>query len=205
MARKFAADRLVIASHNAGKVREMAELMAPLEVEVCAAGELGLAEPEETGGTFIANAELKARAAAAAADMPAFADDSGLVVAALDCLPGIYSARWSGAGRDFAAAMARVEAELVSAGAAPEGADAHFTSALSLCWPDGHCENFEGYVHGNLSFPPRGENGFGYDPIFVPTGHRITFGEMPAGEKYALSHRTRAFEKLVAACFPRYD
>ncbi len=203
MARKFIADRLVIASHNSGKIREMADLMAPYDVTVCAAAELGLAEPEETGTTFLANAELKSRAAATASDLPAFADDSGLVVPALDGRPGIYSARWCGPGRDFYVAMARVEAELTKSDHVPEGADAYFVSALSLCWPDGHCENFAGEVHGNLSFPPRGENGFGYDPIFIPTGYRVTFGEMPPEEKHVLSHRARAFEKLVAACFPR--
>ena len=203
MARKFAADRLVIASHNAGKIREMVVFMAPYDVAVSAAGELGLAEQEETGTTFLANAELKARAAATAADLPAFSDDSGLVVPALDGQPGIYSARWAGPSRDFAIAMTRVEAELGQNGGAPEGTDAHFVSALSLCWPDGHVENFEGEVHGTLSFPARGEHGFGYDPIFVPNGYDITFGEMPPAEKHALSHRARAFEKLVAACFPR--
>ena len=202
MARKFTADRLVIASHNAGKIREMVDLMAPYDVAVSAAGELVLAEPEETGTTFLANAELKAQAAATASDLPAFSDDSGLVVPALDSQPGIYSARWAGPSRDFAVAMARVETELNQNGGAPEGADAYFVSALSLCWPDGHAENFEGEVHGTLSFPPRGEHGFGYDPIFIPGGYRITFGEMDPEEKHTLSHRARAFEKLVAACFP---
>ena len=202
MARMFSAERLIIASHNSGKIREMADLMAPYDVTVCAAGELGLAEPEETGTTFIANAELKSRAAATVSGLPAFADDSGLVVPALGGQPGIYSARWGGAARDFYAAMARVEAELTKCGQAPEGADAYFVSALSLCWPDGHCENFEGEVHGNLSFPPRGKNGIGYDPIFIPTGYGITFGQMPPDQKHALSHRARAFEQLVAVCFP---
>ena len=201
MARKFVDERLVIASHNAGKIREMAELMAPFDVTVCAAGELGLAEPEETGTTFLANAELKARGAAESAQLPAFADDSGLVVPALDGQPGIYSARWSGASRDFAVAMARVEAELTTIGAAPESADAYFVSALSLCWPDGHYENFEAEVHGNLSFPPRGENGFGYDPIFRPHGHALTFAEMAPAAKHALNHRAVAFARLSDACF----
>jgi XTP/dITP diphosphohydrolase len=203
MARKFSADRLVIASHNSGKIREMVDLMAPYDIAVCAAGELSLAEPEETGTTFLANAELKSRAAATVSELPSFADDSGLVVPALGGQPGIYSARWGGPARDFYVAMARVEAELTKSDHAAEGADAYFVSALSLCWPDGHCENFESQVHGNLSFPPRGENGFGYDPIFIPAGYDITFGEMPPEEKHALSHRARAFEKLVAACFPR--
>ena len=203
IARVFSAERLVIASHNSGKIREMADLMAPYDITVCPASELGLAEPEETGTTFMANAKLKSHAAATVSDLPAFADDSGLVVPALGGQPGIYSARWGGSTRDFYSAMARVKAELTKCGQAPEGANAHFVSALSLCWPDGHCENFEGEVHGKLSFPPRGENGFGYDPIFIPTGYSITFGEMPPDQKHALSHRARAFEQLVAACFPR--
>lgn len=201
MARKFSSDRLVIASHNAGKVREMIDLMAPFGIEVVTAGALGLAEPEETGTTFRANAELKARASALGANLPAFADDSGLVVAALNGDPGIYSARWAGETRDFGIAMKLVEEALEKSGTTPEGADAYFISALCLCWPDGHVENFEGKVHGTLSFPPRGENGFGYDPIFIPTGFDVTFGEMSIAQKDALSHRTRAFEKLVTACF----
>ena len=202
IARVFSAERLVIASHNSGKIREMADLMAPYDITVCPASELGLAEPEETGTTFMANAKLKSHAAATASDLPAFADDSGLVVPALGGQPGIYSARWGGSTRDFYSAMARVKAELTKCGQEPEGANAYFVSALSLCWPDGHCENFEGEVHGKLSFPPRGENGFGYDPIFIPTGYGITFGQMPPNQKHALSHRARAFEQLVAACFP---
>jgi XTP/dITP diphosphohydrolase len=202
MARKFTDDQLVIASHNAGKVREMIELMAPYGITVRTAEALGLAEPEETGTTFRANAELKARASALGAKLPAFADDSGLVVPALNGDPGIYSARWAGGSRDFGAAMTLVEAALKKNETAPDGADAYFVSALCLCWPDGHVENFEGEVHGTLSFPPRGGNGFGYDPIFIPTGHRVTFGEMPAQQKHGLSHRARAFEKLVAACLP---
>ncbi len=203
MARRFNGDKLVIASHNAGKVREMIELMAPFGVTVRTAEALGLPEPEETGTTFRANAELKARASASAAGLPAFADDSGLVVPALNGDPGIYSARWAGAARDFGAAMTLVEEALKKGGTRPEGAGAYFISALCLSWPDGHLENFEGKVHGTLIFPPRGENGFGYDPIFVPNGYQMTFAEMPAQEKHGLSHRARAFEKLVAACFPR--
>ena len=201
--RVFSAERLVIASHNSGKIREMADLMAPYDITVCPASELGLAEPEETGTTFMANAKLKSHAAATVSNLLAFADDSGLVVPALGGQPGVYSARWGGSTRDFYSAMARVKAELTKCDQAPEGANAYFVSALSLCWPDGHCENFEGEVHGKLSFPPRGENGFGYDPIFIPTGYGITFGEMPPDQKHALSHRARAFEQLVAACFPR--
>ena len=205
MARKFSEDQLVIASHNAGKVREMIALMAPFGVAVQTAEALGLAEPEETGTTFRANAELKARASASSATLPAFADDSGLVVKALDGDPGIYSARWAGETRDFTIAMNLVKEALEKSDTPAEGAEAYFISALCLCWPDGHVENFEGKVHGTLSFPPRGNNGFGYDPIFVPSGHQITFGEILASEKDALSHRTRAFEKLVAACFSGDD
>jgi XTP/dITP diphosphohydrolase len=205
MARKFSEDQLVIASHNAGKVREMIALMAPFGVAVQTAEALGLAAPEETGTTFRANAELKARASASGATLPAFADDSGLVVKALDGDPGIYSARWAGETRDFTIAMNLVKEALEKSDTPAEGAEAYFISALCLCWPDGHVENFEGKVHGTLSFPPRGNNGFGYDPIFVPSGHQITFGEILASEKDALSHRTRAFEKLVAACFSGDD
>ena len=203
MTRKFSGDQLIIASHNAGKVREMIEMMVPFGVEVVTAEALGLAEPEETGTAFRANAELKARASALGANLPAFADDSGLVVPALNGDPGIYSARWAGAKRDFGFAMTLVEEALAKSGNQPEGAAAYFISALCLCWPDGYLENFEGTVYGTLSFPPRGKNGFGYDPIFVPNGYQVTFGEMPSDEKHALSHRARAFEKLVAACFDR--
>ena len=199
MARRFDGSRLVIASHNAGKLEEIAALMTPLGVAAVGAGDLGLPEPEETGLTFTDNAALKAHAAAAAAAAPALADDSGLVVAGLDGAPGIYSARWAATprGRDFSAAMKRVEAEL--GGGADRGA--HFACVLALAWPDGHCETFEGRVHGDLTFPPRGERGFGYDPIFVPRGHRITFGEMDPALKHRISHRADAFAKLVAACF----
>ena len=197
--RRFAGPRLIIASHNPGKLREITALIEPYDVAVVGAAELGLAEPEETGETFIENAELKARAAAAAGEAPALADDSGLVVAALGGAPGIHSVRWAetARGRDFAAAMARVEAEL---GDGPERR-AHFTAALSLAWPDGHSESFEGRVDGALVFPPRGTRGFGYDPIFLPDGHALTFGEMDPDEKHAISHRARAFAKLTAACF----
>jgi XTP/dITP diphosphohydrolase len=199
MARRFDGPRLVVASHNPGKVREIRDLLAPFKVEVVAAGDLGLPEPEETGATFTANAELKARAAAMAAGVPALADDSGLAVAALNGAPGIYSARWAGPGKDFTAAMRRVEREL-------EGtADrrAKFVCALALAWPDGHCETFVGEVRGRLVFPPRGEKGFGYDPIFVADGHAITFAEMEPAAKHAISHRADAFRQLVAACFNR--
>jgi len=199
MARKFTEAKLVIASHNAGKVREIAELLAPFGVAVVSAGELGLDEPEETGATFAANAELKARAAALGSGLPALADDSGLAVHALGGAPGIQSARWAetAAGRDFGAAMERVEAAL--AGKADR--TAHFVCALALAWPDGHVETFEGRVDGTLVWPPRGEKGFGYDPVFRPDGHEITFGEMDPDDKHAISHRADAFARLVAACF----
>lgn len=200
MNRKLAPGRLVIASHNPGKVREIAELLGPYGVEPVSAGTLGLPEPEETGTSFIANAELKARAAADLSGMPALADDSGLCVEALNGDPGIFSARWAGPSKDFGLAMRLVEKHLREAG--PEaGRDAHFVCALALCWPDGHMESFEGRVDGTLVWPPRGEHGFGYDPMFQPWGHDITFGEMDPQAKHAMSHRADAFAKLVAAVF----
>ncbi len=199
MARRFDESRLVIASHNAGKLAEFAALMSPLGVASVAAGDLGLPEPEETGLTFTDNAVLKARAAALASGEPALADDSGLAVAGLHGAPGIYSARWAetARGRDFGAAMKRVEAEL--GGHADRGA--HFACVLALAWPDGHCEMFDGRVDGVLTFPPRGERGFGYDPIFLPDGYDITFGEMDPVLKNSICHRADAFAKLAAACF----
>ena len=199
MGRRFFGNRLVIASHNTGKLREIAALMVPLAIEAEGAAALGLAEPEETGASFVENAELKARAAAMASGAPALADDSGLVVSALHGNPGIHSARWAetGSGRDFAAAMTRVEAEL---GDNPDRT-AHFTAALSLAWPDGHCESVEGQVQGVLVFPGRGTQGFGYDPIFLADGYHETFGEMAPGEKHAISHRAAAFAKLMETCF----
>ncbi len=199
--RQFTDRRLVIASHNPGKAREIGELLAPFAVEAISAAALHLPEPEETGTTFIANAELKARAAAAASGLPALADDSGLVVPALDGAPGTFSARWAGPGKDFASAMRRVEDELRARGATDRRA--HFIAALSLCWPDGHCESFEGRVDGMLTWPARGNKGFGYDPIFVPDGRRRTFGEMEPAAKHAISHRADAFRRLTAACFAR--
>jgi XTP/dITP diphosphohydrolase len=197
VSRKFAADRLVVASHNAGKVREIEDLLRPCGGACVAAAALGLPEPEETGTSFEANAELKARAAAAASGLPALADDSGLCVAALDGAPGVYSARWAGPGKDFGLAMRKVEERL--AGAAERRA--HFVAALSLAWPDGHVETFRGEVRGTLIWPPRGSKGFGYDPMFLPEGSRLTFGEMEADAKHAISHRARAFARLVDACF----
>jgi len=197
--------KIVIATHNAGKLREMRELLAPYGVEAVSAGELGLIEPEETGSDFLSNALIKARAAARAANLPAFADDSGLCVDALDCAPGIYSARWAGESKDFAAAMARIETEVKASGSPSRRA--HFVSALALVWPDGEEAKFEGKVFGDLTFPPRGTAGFGYDPCFTPDGHARTFGEMTAEEKHgipadgseALSHRARAFQMLAKA------
>ncbi len=196
MTRRLDGKQLVIASHNAGKVREIGELLEPYGIEGVAASALGLPEPEETGATFLANAELKAHAAAEAG-LPALADDSGLAVAALDGAPGIYSARWAGPDRDFSRAMAKVHDRL---GDRPR--EAAFVAALALAWPDGHVECFEGRVEGRLIWPPRGDRGFGYDPIFVPDGHDETFGEMAPEAKARITHRARAFEKLAAACFP---
>lgn len=197
MARTFEGGRLVVASHNAGKVREINELLAPFGVEAVSAGALNLPEPEETGDTFIANARLKAHAAAQAAGLPALSDDSGLAVRALDGQPGIYSARWAGPGKDFAVAMRKVEEALKG----KTDRAAHFVCALCLAWPDGHDEVFEGTVHGELVWPPRGDRGFGYDPMFRPGGWDITFGEMEPARKHAMSHRARAFTQLVEACF----
>ena len=199
MVRKFTGKKLVIASHNAGKVREIADLLAPLDVEAVNAGDLGLSEPEETGGTFAANAELKARAAVEESGLPVLADDSGLAVDALDGRPGIHSARWAETanGRDFGVAMHRLEAAL--AGKADRRA--HFVSVLALAWPDGHIEFFEGCVDGTLVWPPRGEHGFGYDPMFLPDGHDLTFAEMKPAQKLPLTHRALAFRRLTAACF----
>lgn len=197
MPRRFTGNDLVIASHNPGKVVEIRDLLKPWSVDVRSSGELGLPEPEETGTTFVANAELKARDASLRSGLPALADDSGLAVRALGGQPGIYSARWGGPSKDFAAAMARVHREL---GAAADRT-AHFVSALALAWPDGHCETFEGRVDGTLVWPPRGSRGFGYDPMFVADGRTLSFGEMEPDEKHAISHRADAFAKLIAGCF----
>jgi XTP/dITP diphosphohydrolase len=197
MARHFEGGKLVIASHNPGKVREIGDLLRPYDARVMSAAELNLEEPEETGTTFVANAELKARFVAEASGLPALSDDSGLVVEALGGAPGVVSARWAGPDKDFAVAMRRVEDELAGA----SNRRAYFACALALCWPDGHCEIFEGTVHGDLVWPPRGTLGFGYDPMFVAEGRDITFGEMDPEEKHRISHRADAFRKLVAACF----
>jgi len=200
--------RLVIATHNPGKLAEMRDLLSLYGVEAVSAGELGLAEPDETGLTFRANARIKAEAAAKAANMPAFADDSGLVVDALNGEPGIHSARWAGPDKDFRFAMNKIQSLLIGRGAkAPEQRRGHFVSALCVAWPDGQVEEFEATVDGIIVWPPRGTLGFGYDPLFKPDGHDRTFGEMPAEEKHGLpprgrglSHRARAFLKLADAC-----
>ncbi len=189
-------DRLVVASHNAGKVREILELLAPLGFDVRGVAELGLPEPEETGSAFSENAALKARVAAEASGLPALADDSGLVVSALKGAPGIHSARWAGPQKNFGEAMERVERELKESGA--EDRSARFVCALALAEPNGNVRIFEGEVRGRLTFPPRGTNGFGYDPIFVADGMRETFGELEPSHKHAISHRARAFAKLRA-------
>jgi XTP/dITP diphosphohydrolase len=196
MGRCFTGDRLVIASHNPGKVEEIAALLAPFAIKTVSAGMLGIPEPEETGDTFEANAELKARAAAEASRLPALADDSGLVVPALGGAPGIYSARWAGPAKDFRMAMERVQREL-----GDRDRSAAFVAVLALAWPDAGIELFRGEVGGSLTWPPRGHRGFGYDPIFVPAGAALTFGEMDPAEKHLISHRARAFAKLVEGCF----
>ncbi len=202
MVRHFEGGRLVLASHNPGKVREIRDLLAPFAADVVSAGDLGLPEPEETGTTFAENAELKARAAANAAGLPALADDSGLVVPRLGGEPGLYSARWAGPGKDFAVAMEKVWRRLRDTGAAaPEDFRAYFVAALALAWPDGDLVGVEGRVHGTLVWPPRGDRGFGYDPMFRPDGYDITFGEMDPVKKHTISHRAVAFRQLIDACF----
>jgi XTP/dITP diphosphohydrolase len=207
VSRRRLSGKVVIATHNAGKLVEMRELLAPFGVTAVSAGELNLAEPDETGTMFAEKAAIKARAAAQATGLPAFADDSGLCVAALDGAPGLFSARWAGKPADFAAAMARIEHELTVRGA--QDRRAHFISALVIAWPDGHEELFEGRIHGTL-VAPRGQLGFGYDPMFLPDGETLTFGEMPSDAKHGidwtspdprpLSHRARAFLDLARGC-----
>ena len=204
-------DLVIIATHNPGKLREMRELLAPYGIATQSAGELGLPEPEETGTTFAENARIKAVAAARVGGKPAFADDSGLVIDALDGEPGIHSARWAGPDKDFRAAMNRIQTLLIERDAkTPEQRHAHFVAALCLAWPDGHVEDFEGRVDGVAVWPPRGDKGFGYDPLFRPDGFDITFGQMSPEEKHGLppegqglSHRARAFMKLAEACLTR--
>ena len=197
MPRRFPGGKLILASHNQGKVREFNDLLAPFNAEVISAGALDLPEPEETGLSFVANAELKALAAAMGANMIALSDDSGLCVDGLNGDPGIYSARWAGPTKDFALAMKKIENALGD----NLNRNARFVAALTLAWPDGHCETFEGKALGRLTFPPRGAHGFGYDPIFIPDGYDITFGEMDPAKKHEMSHRADAFRQLVAACF----
>jgi XTP/dITP diphosphohydrolase len=200
--------KLVIATHNPGKLAEMRELLTPYGIEAVSAGELGLGEPDETGNDFRSNAAIKAIAAAQATKLPAFADDSGIVVDALDGAPGIFSARWAGPSKDFAVAMAQIERLLQERGATtPDKRKAHFVSALCVAWPDDHLEEVEARVDGTLIWPPRGTAGFGYDPMFLPNGHDRTFGEMTSIEKHGLpplglglSHRARAFVKLAEIC-----
>jgi len=202
--------KVVIATHNQGKLREMRELLAPYGIELVSAGELGLPEPPEDGTMFSENAAIKAVAATRASGWPALSDDSGICIEALDGAPGLFSANWAGPGKDFKPAMARVQMELAKRGALkPEERRAHFVSALVIAWPDGHQELFEGRVHGTIVEAPRGLSGFGYDPLFKPDGHERTFGEMSGAEKHgtdwgnrddALSHRARAFAELAAAC-----
>lgn len=197
--RRLTGGRLIVASHNPGKVREIEELLTAYALDIVSAGDLGLPEPEETGDSFIANAELKARAAAIAAGSPALADDSGFCVTALGGDPGIYSARWAGPSKDFSIAMGKVHDAVQASGSTDR--TAWFTCALSLAWPDGHCETVEGYVTGTIAWPPRGARGFGYDPMFVPNGANETFGETEQGWKHSVSHRADAFRQLVARCF----
>lgn len=206
--------KVVIATHNPGKLKEMRELLAPFGIEAVSAGELGLPVPDETGHLFAENAAIKAHAAARATGLPALSDDSGLCVDALDGAPGLFTADWAGANKDFQAAMARVEQELQKRGVTDTGnRTAHFVSALVVAWPDGHEDLFEGRVHGDVVWPPRGDKGFGYDPMFRPDGFAQTFGELTSDEKHgidwssaegkALSHRARAFLKLAAGCLSR--
>ena len=202
MTRRLGPGKLVVASHNPGKVREIGALLGPYGIETVSAAELDLPEPDETGNSFVDNAELKAREAADLTGLPALSDDSGLCVDALGGMPGIFSARWAEereGGRDFRVAMERVWEQVEACGPRTSH-DAHFVCALSIAWPnDGQCESFEGRVDGKLVWPPRGDRGFGYDPMFVAAGHEETFGEMNPEDKHRISHRARAFEKLVAA------
>jgi XTP/dITP diphosphohydrolase len=189
---------LVIATHNEGKAREIGELLAGIGIQVISAASLGLPEPEETGQTFAENAAIKSESAAKLSGHWALADDSGLCVTALDGAPGIYSARWAGPAKDFAVAFERIRNGLLARGSTPEGAAAYFICLLSLTSPEGITRSFEGRVDGTLTFPPRGTKGFGYDPIFIPAGHRSTFAEMEPAEKQAISHRARAFAAFTA-------
>ncbi len=200
--RRFSGDKLVIASHNKGKLREISALVAPFGVTAIPVTDFGLEEPEETEDTFVGNARIKAHFAARETGLPALSDDSGIMVDALDGAPGVYTADWAEtpAGRDFPMAMKKVW-DLLEAKHAPEPRTAHFCATLCLAWPDGHDEIFEGRVSGRLVWPMRGERGFGFDPVFLPDGETETFGEMDPARKHAMSHRAEAFAKLVAGCF----
>ena len=197
--RQFLKSKIVIASHNKGKVSEIANLLSPLGISVISASETGLPEPEETGKTFVENAEIKAKAAATATGLPALADDSGLSVSALGGAPGIYSARWAGKNKDFESAMKKIADSVPMNDKSDK--TAHFHCALSLCWPSGECDTFEGILEGKLVWPARGDKGFGYDPMFVPNGFTESFGEMDPEKKHAMSHRSIAFKKLLKKCF----
>ncbi len=202
MKRKLTSGRLVVATHNPGKLGEINDLLGPHGIEAVSAASLGISEPDETETSFAGNARLKAVHSAKASGLPALSDDSGLCVDALDGDPGVYSARWAGPAKDFTLAMRNIEEKLQAKGAsAPQVRKAHFISALCLAWPDGHDEIFEGRVDGTLVWPPRGSNGFGYDPMFMPDGFAETFGEMKPAQKHRMSHRARAFGKLVDAVF----
>jgi len=196
---------IVIASHNPGKIHEISSLLSPYGIETLSAKKLQLPEPKEDGKTFTENAEIKARASSKASGLAALADDSGLVIPVLGGKPGIYSARWTidsfGNKKGFAYAMEKIRHTIMKKKLPPEGQKAHFTCALCLCWPDGHVLNLEGFVYGSITFPPRGNKGFGYDPIFIPENHVLTFGEMSPSIKDTLSHRADAFNKLAACCF----
>ena len=202
MSRKFSGDKLLVATHNAGKLTEISEILAPHGVSVVGAGDMDLPEPEETEDTFVGNARIKAHAAAQATGLPALADDSGITIDALDGAPGVYTADWAetGNGRDFMMAMARANDEITAKGPnAPR--TAQFRCTLVIAWPDGHDEVFEGVMPGALVWPIRGEGGFGYDPMFMPEGYDITCGEMDKAEKNTISHRGRALAQFVAGCF----
>lgn len=198
MTRRLTERKLIVASHNAGKVREIADLIRPFAIDAVSAASLDLPEPDETETTFIGNALIKAHAAAGAANLPALSDDSGLCVDALGGDPGVYSARWAGPSKDFGEAMKLVHDRMLASGSTSRSA--HFVCALAIAWPDGHAETFEGIVEGQLVWPPRGTRGFGYDPMFIPEGKAETFGEMDQTAKHAMSHRARAFAKFVEAC-----
>ena len=202
MTRKFEGDRLLVATHNKGKLEEVAHLLEPFGVSVVGAGDMDLPEPKETEDTFVGNARIKAHAAAKATGLPALSDDSGLTIDGLDGAPGVYTADWAetGNGRDFVMAMTRAHDELVARGAVKPWT-AQFRCTLVLAWPDGHDEVFEGIAPGRITWPMRGKDGFGYDPIFIPDGHDVTFAEMDRWEKNKMSHRGDAVAKFVAGCF----